>query len=82
MGFTVILLRPDYMNEATEARYGQDIYVALVSAEEKMEAVRLARLDVFAADKKDGLKPKGLNDYVLCCLLDGHCNVGMFGWQV
>ena len=81
MNYTVVLLRPDYLNEITETEYGQDIYVALVDADTTLLAVRDAQREVFVADKKEGLKPESPEDYKLCVLFGGHQNPKLFGWQ-
>jgi hypothetical protein len=78
--FTVVLLRPDYMSD----HYGQDIYVALVEVEDNdcMTALEAAKLEVFKADKKDGLEPGSKDDYALCVMFPGHVKACVFGWQL
>lgn len=81
--YTVVLLRPEYLNKKTETPYGQDVYVAIgVRSSEPMFAVRLARSEVFQADKKEGLKPESASDYKLCVLFEGEHKPKLFGWQV
>lgn len=80
--FTVVLLRPDYLCEVTGEKYGKDIYVALVTAQDARSALVTAQKEVFAADKEDGMEPSAYKDYELCVMFNGHCDVRYFGWQV
>ena len=80
--YTVVLLRPEYLGEATEEDYGQDIYVALLEAENMVGAVELAQIEASLADKKEGLKPQSPADYKLCVLFQGHSAPALFGWQL
>lgn len=80
--YTVVLLRPEYLGEFTTEQYGQDIYVAQVTASSVGAALRAAQKEVFAADTRDGLAPVSREDYKLCVLFDEHCDPRAFGWQV
>lgn len=79
--FTVVLLRPKYLNLETGEEYGQDIYVALVKSENPCSALKTAQTEVFKADKKDGMHPRSHLDYRLCVMFEGHHQVKRFGWQ-
>ena len=79
--FTVVLLRPDYLNEVTEEVFGKDIYVASVKAANTTDAIVVAQQEVFKADKKDKLKPKESTDYQLSVMFEGHPKIALFGWQ-
>lgn len=81
MKYTVVLLRPDYI-EAEGTTYGQDIYVAHVSGNTFNEAIVAAQEEVFEADKRDGYKPDSPDDYALCILFAGHIKPLLFGWQL
>ena len=78
--FTVVLLRPDYMTSDTP--YGQDIYVALIEANDCDDAVQAAQQEVFQADRIDGLAPESLDDYALVVMFEGHHVPVLFGWQL
>lgn len=79
--YTVVLLRPVYLNFDTGEKFGQDIYVAMVSATSPEDAVKVAQTEVFKADKKDGMKPRNMLDYILCVMFEGHHQPKRFGWQ-
>jgi hypothetical protein len=79
--FTVVLLRPAYLNEVTEEVYGKDIYVASVKAANTTDALVVAQFEVFEADKKDKLKAKSPTDYQLSVMFEGHPKIALFGWQ-
>lgn len=79
--YTVVLLRPVYLNLETDEKYGQDIYVALVSATSPEDSLRVAQKEVFKADKKDGMHPRNELDYKLCVMFEGHHQPKRFGWQ-
>lgn len=79
--FTVVVLRPEYLNAHPETEYGQDIYVAHVRSTEPAAAFVLAQMQVFRADQKDKLKPKKPTDYKLVVAFEGHHDPKLFGWQ-
>lgn len=81
MKYTVVLLRPDYI-EADGTMYGQDIYVAHVSGNTFYEAIAAAQKEVFKADKRDGYEPDSPEDYALCVLFAEHINPLLLGWQL
>ena len=79
--FTVVLKRPDYMNEDDDSA---NPYLALISVDEVTpftKLVQLARKEVFKADTKDGLDPQSTDDYALLFVLSGHHTPLMWGWQ-
>ena len=78
--FTVVLLRPDYLS--TDTPYGQDIYVALIEADDCDDAVQVAQQEVFKADCEDGLEPDSLDDYALVVMFEGHNSPVLFGRQL
>jgi hypothetical protein len=80
--YTVVLLRPEYLGDITQERYGQDIYVAFVVANSMGNALEAAQREVFAADTNEGLAPVDSEDYLLCVLFEGHHDPKAFGWQV
>lgn len=80
MQFTVVLQRPDYLD--TDVPRGTDTYVALVESENYYEAVRVARKEVYKADKKDELNPERPEDYALSCVFAGHQKCLLWGWQL
>lgn len=81
--YTVVLLRPEYLCLTTDdADYGRNIYVALVLSKDEYHAVKVAQKEVFEADKRDGLDPEKLEDYLLCVLFANHQEVKLFGWQM
>lgn len=78
--YTVILKRPERISSGDD-----DIYVALVVAPNKVEAVEVAQSQVYAADSED-FEPEVMgdftgSDYALLVVLDGHCDAVLFGWQ-
>jgi hypothetical protein len=79
--YTVVLLRPEYLGDITQEQYGQDIYVALVTAANIGGAIEAAQQEVFAADTLDGLAPVDAEDYKLCVMFEGHQDPMCFGWQ-
>ena len=78
--FTVVLLRPDYITSDTP--HGQDIYVALIEADDCNDAVRVAQQEVFEADMADGHDPDSPDDYALVVMFEGHHAPVLFGWQL
>lgn len=78
--YTVVLLRPIYLNFETGSKFGQDIYVALVVATSPEDAVKVAQTEVFNADKKDGMRPRNKFDYILCVMFEGRHQPKRFGW--
>ena len=76
--YTVVLCRPDYMT----SNYGQDIYVAKVRARTHRAALAAAQDEVFNLDRKQGMKPKDPQDYVLCIMFEGHPKPCLFGWSL
>ena len=78
--FTVILLRPDYL--AADGRFGQDVYVAFVEAENAVVAVVPAQREVFEADTADELDPESRDDYALVLVLPGHVKPELWGWEL
>ena len=78
--FTVVLLRPDYLCD--DVPYGQDVYVALVEANNIYEGVMMARREVWENDREDGLEPDSMLDYAMCVAFEGHHDVKLFGWQM
>lgn len=81
MKYTVVLLRPDYM-QVDGTPYGQDIYVAHVSGSTPEAAIVAAQKEVFKADKRDGYEPNSPDDYALCVLFAEHIRPLVFGWQL
>lgn len=68
MKFTVMLRRPDYLSRD----FPNDMYIAHVEADHPKRAIRKAQLEVYAADKKDGLFPNEPEDYALLFCCKGH----------
>lgn len=79
--YTVVLLRPDYLCDATGEAYGQDIYVAHVTGIDARQAIAAAKQQVFEADTRDKLEPNAPNDYALCVMFEGHHHPILFSWQ-
>lgn len=73
--YTVVLQRPEYMDEATP-------YVATVKTISPQDAAKKARLEAYNADTKDELAPETHLDYYVSVVFDGHCNIALFGWQL
>jgi hypothetical protein len=80
--YTVVLRRPEYMGPD----YNDDddsIYVAIgVRASGTSAALKLAQAEVFAADKKDKLKPKAPEDYSLIVMFEGAHQPVLYSFQV
>jgi hypothetical protein len=62
--YTVLLLRPDYIAD----QYGEDTYLAHVTAGNPTEALAEARREVAKADGND--EPEW-NDYACLCIFEG-----------
>jgi hypothetical protein len=62
--FTVLLMRPDYI----AGQYGEDTYLAHVTAPDPTEALAAARREVAKADGND--EPEW-NDYTCLCIFEG-----------
>lgn len=73
--YTVVLQRPDYLSETTP-------YVAFVDAHTPTDASVMARLEAFAADRRDNLHPKAAMDYYVSVVFNGQCKIELFGWQL
>lgn len=82
MRYTVVLLRPEYMCNSTNEKYGQNIYVAHVYAANEQQAVDEARIQTFNADKAYRAGCENKDDYKLCILFEGYQIPRLFGWQV
>ena len=89
MKYTVVLRRPYELVERWELDdfRGEDVYVATVEAADMYLAVEAAKLQVFAADKKDDKKTiqqlsLTAREYHHILTLEGHCKVARFGWQL
>jgi hypothetical protein len=82
MKYTVVLLRPPYLSEATGEKHGQDIYVAQVTARDITDAIFMAQAEAFDEDKEDEMFPVDSKDYKLCTLFEGHQSPKLFGWQI
>lgn len=75
--YTIILLRPDDLTDD----YGQDIYVAYVTAKDTRAAILAAQNEVYLADKIDGQPVASKDDYALLVFFLGH-HYCLFGGQV
>lgn len=73
--YTVVLQRPEYMDEATP-------YVATVEATTPKDAAQKAQEEAFAADTEDELAPETHLDYYVSVVFNGQCNIELFGWQL
>ena len=78
--YSVVLLRAAYMLEDLD--YGQDVYVAHVTATNPHNAIPTARIQAYEADRRDGGEPVNPNDYDVTLVLAGHVDVKLFGWQL
>ena len=78
--YTVVLLRPDYMD--SDEPYGQDVYVATVKAETEYTAIPVAQAEAFKVDSKDGLQPRSSGDYAVVLVFDGHVMPKLWGWML
>lgn len=65
--YTVLLLRPDYIAEP----YGQDTYMAHVEAENPVNAIEAAQIEVWNEDAGDE-DSTSWDDYHPLLVLDGH----------
>lgn len=73
--YTVVIQRPDYLAETAP-------YIAFVDAHTPTDASVMARLEAFAADRKDRLHPKAALDYYVSVVFNGQCKIELFGWQL
>ncbi len=83
--FTVVLLRPEYLNQDAHDHPGQNIYVANVQADDEYHAVKVAQVEVYEADlaeQSEDFVPRSLDDYILCVLFEGTIQPKLFGWQI
>lgn len=79
--YTVILLRP-HINEADhDVPFGQDTYVANVTASSAMSAVTQAQHELFAADIENDMAPTISTDYMCVMVFEGWPAVALHGWQ-
>lgn len=79
--YTVILLRPHLNEEDHDVPFGQDTYVANVTASGPMSAVTQAQHEVFAADMEAGTAPTISTDYMCVMVFEGWPAVALHGWQ-
>ena len=81
--YTVVLLRPHYLcNRVDGEKYGTNIYVATrIVAANTVDAVRMAKAEVYSRDRKEIPKPHAPSDYELCVAFEGHHDPVLFGWQ-
>ena len=72
--YSILLRRPE--NATTE--WPDDVYLAYVEAETPRAALRLARTEAAAADKKDGLGIHAPEHYALVIAFRGHLTPAMW----
>lgn len=65
--YTVLLLRPDYIAEP----YGQDTYMAHVEAENPVNAIEAAQIEVWKEDHGDDAG-ESWTDYNVLLIIEGH----------
>lgn len=65
--YTVLLLRPDYIAEP----YGQDTYMAHVEAENPVNAIEAAQIEVWNEDHGDDAG-ESWTDYNVLLIIEGH----------
>ena len=84
--YTVVLLRPDYLAAGEKGSFGQDVYVAHVSADGTYDAFDAAKLEAANADCVDASdgpeQAPDPEDYALVVLFGGHHEPKLFGWQI
>lgn len=87
---TVALMRPYNVAEALEGgtvTTADRLYLAHVKTDDCLEAIRLAREEVVAADTRD-LKGRDLiaflepDGYAVLFVAEGHINPVFWGWQL